>query len=614
MFSQQSNVNFISVIFAVGLAATLCFDKAYAAQTDNALTRSNQLVKTGKSEARLSKHFDAINDFSKAIKLNPNNHHAYFYRARSRKALRDFQSAVEDYSYSIKINPKSSKVYTERGWCLGKLDLKKQAIKDLNKAIALDSKNYKAYQYRSEIKYKQGDFQGALSDFNRVLKLKPKNSDDISKFLFPKLNLVKKKDGAKLQITQKNPDKKASLTLESESGINESEKKRLAKINNKAAAAIKAGKFDQAVKLLEPITVKHPDYDFARRNLTIALNNYGLKLARHNPEDSMDKFRLALFYTPKEATARRNLNAIIRESGKNPKKYNDRLALAEELLKAGNLKSSFVEYTEALRIRNTPVLRRKLAEVCLELENQKSGDKNSAPEKIASALKAKPEKILPATKTERTETEKIQTTEKKSESEDKADQQKDYAPSSESVPTVITKKTTPSTIKLASSQKQKENKPESFREAETTTQTPAPPKINLASLPLPAPAQSVKPVQNAPLKALSPRFSLSKEEILNTWSAQMDFAQKQYEEGDYIGAENSYDKALALAESIGPKSKELAMSLEKLAEVYLVHKKIPQAYSILSRALTIFSTHHEDNDPILLNIRKKLSGLAAAMN
>ncbi|MEZ4534629.1 MAG: tetratricopeptide repeat protein [Cyanobacteriota/Melainabacteria group bacterium] len=156
---------------------------------------ADSLVRQAMSEAKQQKHIDAIRNYSKAIKLSPEHHPAYFYRARSRKALADYQNAVLDYNYAIKLNPKSSMAYTERGWCLTKLDLPKQAMNDLDQALKLNPKNTRALEYRASLKYKQGDFQGALGDVNQILKLKPNSSKQLAEFMLPRLNLVKKKAG-----------------------------------------------------------------------------------------------------------------------------------------------------------------------------------------------------------------------------------------------------------------------------------------------------------------------------------------------------------------------------------------------------------------------------------
>ena len=94
----------------------------------------------------------------------------------------------------------------------------------------------------------------------------------------------------------------------------------------------------------------------------------------------------------------------------------------------------------------------------------------------------------------------------------------------------------------------------------------------------------------------------------------MDFGQKRFDEGDYIGAESSFDSAATLAEGLGAESRELAMSLEKVAEVYLIHKKVSQAYSLLARSLTILSHHLEQGDPKLAQLKTKLDSLSAVIN
>ncbi|HMO23797.1 MAG TPA: tetratricopeptide repeat protein, partial [Candidatus Melainabacteria bacterium] len=83
---------------------------------------------------------------------------------------------------------------------------------------------------------------------------------------------------------------------------------------------------------------------------------------------------------------------------------------------------------------------------------------------------------------------------------------------------------------------------------------------------------------------------------------------------DYIAAENAFDSAVSLAERIGPDSRELAMSLQRLAEVYLIHKRVAQANSLLARALVILSRHYSVESPILVKLREKIDTLSGALN
>ena len=48
---------------------------------------------------------DAVEDYTKAIEIDPNYHFAYFNRARVKSELGDYQGAIDDYSKIIEINP-----------------------------------------------------------------------------------------------------------------------------------------------------------------------------------------------------------------------------------------------------------------------------------------------------------------------------------------------------------------------------------------------------------------------------------------------------------------------------------------------------------------------------
>ncbi len=585
------------------------------AQTENA----DSLVKQAISEAKQQKHIDAIRNYSRAINLSPEHHPAYFYRARSRKALADYQNAVLDYNFAIKLNPKSSLAYTERGWCLTKLDLPKRAMNDLDQALKLNPKNTRALEYRASLKYKQGDFQGALGDVNQILKLKPNSSKQLAEFMLPRLNLVKKKNSSNESQSSvatsvespRNFDINIDTTGSSSVKI---DKKELAQVNNEAAEAIKKGKFDQAVKLLQPITEKHPDYEFARKNLTIAYNNYGLKLARHNTRDSAEKFRSALYFSPGEATARRNLNAVIKELGKDPNSYEDRVELGNEQLRAGAPRMAFVEFTEALRLRNTPSVRRKLAEVCLQLENNQNKDipEDSGTEKrsattnqmVASAPTDSAAPGSPQTQ-ESVPTQAL---------EAKQDTEQASAGAADPIQNIEAKQETASNP-VAQDTIDEKTSIESANQEPPETKSVEPAKSM-------EPAKSVEPT--APLIGLglpapgnlnsAPVIKLSSSDLLLEWENRMRNGQERYDQGDYIAAENDFDSAVSLAERIGPDSRELAMSLQRLAEVYLIHKRVAQANSLLARALVILSRHYSVESPILVKLREKIDTLSGALN
>jgi Tfp pilus assembly protein PilF len=50
-------------------------------------------------------HREAVDDFTKVIKMCPRNAHAFFRRAFSLKSLKEFQRAAEDFEKAVKLDP-----------------------------------------------------------------------------------------------------------------------------------------------------------------------------------------------------------------------------------------------------------------------------------------------------------------------------------------------------------------------------------------------------------------------------------------------------------------------------------------------------------------------------
>jgi tetratricopeptide (TPR) repeat protein len=48
----------------------------------------------------------AMSDFNKAIRLDPKNENAHFFRGAAKSELKDYRGAIADHSKVIEINPK----------------------------------------------------------------------------------------------------------------------------------------------------------------------------------------------------------------------------------------------------------------------------------------------------------------------------------------------------------------------------------------------------------------------------------------------------------------------------------------------------------------------------
>src|SRR5262249_3092824 len=157
---------------------------------------------------------------------------------------------------------------------------------------------------RGSLKLKMGDYQGSIYDFNQLLTLDPNAQKEVAKFVQPLAASagISTKSDPTAKLMQLAGSLKGSSVK-----IDDTE---LAQLNNRAARAIKAGDFTNAIQVLELLAKKNPNYNFAKENLAIAYNNQGLKMAQEKPDESLKQFRRALYYSPNEETTRANLNAV----------------------------------------------------------------------------------------------------------------------------------------------------------------------------------------------------------------------------------------------------------------------------------------------------------------
>jgi tetratricopeptide (TPR) repeat protein len=101
---------------------------------------------------------------------------AFYNRGYSREKY-DRESAIEDYGRAIRLNPDYAMAYSARCrllWLNEEID---RALKDIQKAIRLNPRDYSYYVRRGLLYHKQGKVNNAISDFNKVIRMDP-NSED----------------------------------------------------------------------------------------------------------------------------------------------------------------------------------------------------------------------------------------------------------------------------------------------------------------------------------------------------------------------------------------------------------------------------------------------------
>ena len=118
-----------------------------------------------------------IDDYSRAIRINPDYANAYYNRGVVYYDLGKDQLALDDYSRAIRINPDFADAYYNRGVVYGNLGKYQLAIDDYSRAIRINPDYADAYYNRGLSYYKLGKYQPAIDDYSRAIRINPDIAD-----------------------------------------------------------------------------------------------------------------------------------------------------------------------------------------------------------------------------------------------------------------------------------------------------------------------------------------------------------------------------------------------------------------------------------------------------
>jgi len=123
----------------------------------------------GNAYSELKQYEEAIEDYSKAIELNPNDAEAYNNRGTAYDELQHQEEAIGDYSKAIELDPNDAEAYNNRGNAYGELQHQEEAIGDYNKAIELNPNLAVAYLNRGVTQLQTNeDLDKAIDDFKHA--------------------------------------------------------------------------------------------------------------------------------------------------------------------------------------------------------------------------------------------------------------------------------------------------------------------------------------------------------------------------------------------------------------------------------------------------------------
>lgn len=142
---------------------------------------SESYFKKGETKKNEGNYKAAIEEYTNAVKADPQNFNAILQRAYCFNMLSDYESAIKDYTKVIEIKRDQKYAYLSRGSTKNKLKRYKEAITDFDKVLELDPNNQEAYINRGFAKKGLGDADGACEDWKKSKKLGNKEAKIILK-------------------------------------------------------------------------------------------------------------------------------------------------------------------------------------------------------------------------------------------------------------------------------------------------------------------------------------------------------------------------------------------------------------------------------------------------
>jgi tetratricopeptide (TPR) repeat protein len=122
----------------------------------------------------------AIQDYTRAIELNPDDAKSYYNRGVSRAKTENERGALQDYNKAVSVDPNDVPALYARGTCKQKLEDYAGSLADFSRVIDLSPKRAGAFAGRGYAKNKLGDYKGAIVDYTQAIGLSPEEPSRIT--------------------------------------------------------------------------------------------------------------------------------------------------------------------------------------------------------------------------------------------------------------------------------------------------------------------------------------------------------------------------------------------------------------------------------------------------
>jgi tetratricopeptide (TPR) repeat protein len=118
----------------------------------------------------------AVQDFTRAISLQPLQASYYLQRGVSLLRHGQYQQAIDDFSKVMELEPENPYARGRRARSLFYLGQTQRALDDVLQAIRLNPNNAALYRLRGDIHSASGNYENSVRDYDAAIQLKPDDS------------------------------------------------------------------------------------------------------------------------------------------------------------------------------------------------------------------------------------------------------------------------------------------------------------------------------------------------------------------------------------------------------------------------------------------------------
>lgn len=146
------------------------------AESKFAIPNADLFMSRGSVKYATKKYNSAIEDYTKAIEIDPENIGAYIFRGLSNYFLENYESSIMDFTKAEEFEVTKHIACYFRGMVYSKMNKHKDAILDYTKVIEFNPKDqiaHASYFERGNANAALGNHEYAIIDYNRAIELDP---------------------------------------------------------------------------------------------------------------------------------------------------------------------------------------------------------------------------------------------------------------------------------------------------------------------------------------------------------------------------------------------------------------------------------------------------------